>query len=133
MTRKELEEYISLTYGVEPEYPWDDVSHGVFRHKAGRKWFAIVMRIGRDRLGLKEEGTVDVLNVKCAPTLTAALPAEPGFYPAYHMNKKHWISIALDGSARDEDIRWLLDMSYDMTNKLPGRKVKNTEKTEEEV
>ena len=40
---------------------------------------------------------------------------EPGFYPAYHMNKDNWITAALDGSAPDDTIRMLLEMSYAAT------------------
>jgi len=41
--------------------------------------------------------------------------AEPDFRPAYHMNKDKWITILLDGSAEQGDIKALLAMSYGMT------------------
>ena len=40
---------------------------------------------------------------------------EPGFFPAYHMNKTHWITAALDGSADDEKIKFVLERSFDLT------------------
>ena len=36
--------------------------------------------------------------------------------PGYHMNKDHWITMRLDGTAEDETIRELLEISYDLTN-----------------
>ena len=53
-----------------------------------------------------------------------ALITENGFYPAYHMNKSNWITVALDGSADNEKIKFLLDMSFDLTSK----KTKNERK-----
>ena len=70
------------------------------------------MRVARQRLGLAGEGALDVLNVKCDPILIGSLRAEPGFLPAYHMNKTTWVSILLDGSVPDERISFLLGLSY---------------------
>ena len=63
---------------------------------------------------------VEIFNAKCDPILIGSLRAEPGFFPAYHMSKSNWITIALDGSVDDGKIKWLLDMSYDLT--APRRK-----------
>lgn len=38
-----------------------------------------------------------------------------GFYPAYHMNKENWITAALDGSASEENIKFFLDLSFELT------------------
>ena len=74
------------------------------------------MTIPRAKLGLSDEGSVDVVNLKCGPVLAASLQTEPGIFPAWHMNKNHWISAALDGSADTEQIRWLLEISWDLTS-----------------
>ena len=44
------------------------------------------------------------------------LLTETGFFPAYHMSKNSWLTIALDGSVREENIKILLDMSFNHTN-----------------
>ena len=108
MTRKELENYISEVYDVEPDYPWFD-ANAVFRHKGNRKWFALAMEIPKDRLIQDEPGMVDVVNLK------AMKVDEPGVYPAYHMNKYHWVSVALDGSASDDTVKMLLEISFEAT------------------
>ena len=107
---------ITNQYGAEPEYLFrDDPYTAVFRHGNNRKWFAIIMRITKDKLGLREPELVDVVNFKADPFFIGSLLGTPGFFPAYHMNKTHWITAALNGSASDEDILMLLDMSFDLT------------------
>ena len=128
MTRAEMEQYILDTYAVAADYPWqDDAEDGVFRHESNRKWFALAMTVERRRLGLEGEGTIDIVNLKCDPVLIASLTDTPGFFPAYHMNKEKWITAALDGSAPDETIRILLDMSFDAT----APKIKKRKRAEE--
>ena len=63
---------------------------------------------------------LDVVDLKCDPILIGSLRKEAGYFPAYHMSKASWITVALDGSVPDEQIKMLLDMSYDAT----ARKVK---------
>ena len=113
MDRKGLEQLIFDTYSVEPDYPWMDTPESaVFRHAANRKWFALVTTVPKSKLGLPGQQPVDIVNLKCDPILIGSLRAEPGFYPAYHMNKDSWLSVALDGSAADDQIRLLLERSY---------------------
>ena len=116
MTRQELIDFIFDEYSVEPDHPFpmDDVSC-VFRHIDNRKWFGIVMAVPYRTVGINRDGNVDILNVKCDPVMMGSLRGKPGFCPAYHMNKDKWITILLDGSAEQEDIKALLAMSYGMT------------------
>ena len=53
--------------------------------------------------------------VKADPLLVASLRGEPGFFPAYHMNRERWISVALDGSVPGETLGMLLAQSYAAT------------------
>ncbi|MGN0683767.1 MAG: MmcQ/YjbR family DNA-binding protein [Oscillospiraceae bacterium] len=117
MTRQQLIEHIKENYGITEDYPWekDNVS-AVFRHPSNKKWFALALNIPAEKLGLDTEKQIDIVNVKCDPLMIGSIIRENGIYPAYHMNKRYWISIALDGSADDEKIKWLLDMSFDATN-----------------
>lgn len=116
MNREELERHIMEAYSVEADYPWAKYpDYAVFRHSASQKWFAAVFHIAWKSLGQPKEGLLDVLNVKCGPILIGSFREEPGVYPAYHMNKAAWLSVALDGSARNETIRALLNISYGLT------------------
>ena len=125
MTKQELIDYIFDAHSVEPDYPFprDDVSC-VFRHIDNRKWFGIAMAIPYRTLGINRKGNVDILNIKCSPVVIGPLRGKPGFRPAYHMNKDKWITVLLDGSASQEEIISLLDMSYSMT----ASKVRKTSK-----
>lgn len=116
MERREIEQYIFDTYSVEPDYPWMDTPESaVFRHAGNRKWFALVTAVSKSKLGLQEQAPLDIVNLKCDPILIGSLRMEHGFFPAYHMNKDKWITAALDGSAPDDTIKMLLEMSYQAT------------------
>lgn len=82
----------------------------------------MIMDIPKSRLGLGVQDIIVVVNLKCDPLLIGSLRMEQGFYPAYHMNKENWITVALDGSAPDEKIKMLVDMSYELTMKKALKK-----------
>lgn len=115
-------------YSAEPEYLWADTPEAaVFRHSSNRKWFGVILNVSGKRLGLDRDDIVDVLDVKCDPLLLGSMLEKPGCLPAYHMNKKHWLSVLLDGSVPEEDIRLLLDMSYDLTAPKPAYRKRKTQ------
>jgi len=108
--------YISEQYNSDEEHPWVKFpEYTVFRHKNNRKWFALIMDIPKSKIGLSGNEKINVLDVKCDPVLIGSLLNEKGFFPAYHMSKSNWITIALDGSVDNEKIKWLIDMSYELT------------------
>ena len=124
MNKIELEKYILETYHAQLDYPWIKYpNYQVFRHNSNKKWFALVMRVPKSKLGLHEEDMLDVVNLKCDPIIVGALRTEPGFFPAYHMSKDNWITAALDGSVTEEKIKMLLEMSFNAT--APKGKKKN--------
>ena len=121
MNRQELLQWAQDTYGTEPDYPWND-ENAVLRHDANKKWYAVLLKVRRDRLGLSGDEIADVLNLKCDPLLIGSLLTQPGYFPAYHMSKDKWISILLDGPTPDEEVKQLLDLSYDLTRPKLKRK-----------
>ena len=114
MDRKAFETYVLDSYGVRADYPWESPTDAVFRHADNRKWFALLMTLPASRLGLEENSPLDVVNLKCSPVLLGAMLTEEGVFPAYHMNKDHWISVALDRVDEDK-LRWVLDESFSLT------------------
>ena len=123
-------DYIQSEYGAAPEHPWaDEPEFAVFRHESNRKWFALIMTVARFRLGLPGEGDIAVVNLKGDPRLIGSIRKKPGFFPAYHMNKEHWLTAALDGSAPEDEIKTLLAMSYDLTAPKPRRRQTQKEDT----
>lgn len=116
--RKDIYKLIFDQYSVEPEFPWADSPDAcIFRHYDNRKWFAIIMTVRNSSLGLNEEGFHDVMNVKIVTEEIYDLLKIDGIIPAYHMNKKHWVSVLLDGSVSIKAIEKLLDTSFMLTKK----------------
>ena len=116
MNRAELKRFILENCNTESDFPWmKHPNYEVFRHSNNQKWFALIMDIPKNKLGLQGSDLLDVVNLKCDTLLIGSLRCEPGFFPAYHMNKDSWITIALDGSVSDDKIKMLLDASYDAT------------------
>lgn len=119
MDRAALKEYILKQYNVEPDCPWPKhPNFEVFRHAGNQKWFALAMEVPKGKLGLRENGTLDVVNFKCDPILICAMKNEPGIFPAYHMNKEKWLTAALDARVPDDTMKLLLAMSYEA---MPGK------------
>ena len=115
-TTAELIKYVNAVYGAEPEYLWPDYPETfVFRHGDNRKWFGVVMDVERGKLGLPGDGKVFLLDVKTGPILGGSYLGQPGIVRAWHMNKTHWLGVLLDGSAAEQTIRELLDLSFSMT------------------
>ena len=118
MNREILFRYALDSFGTEPDYPWmDEPSFAVLRHSLGGKWYGLVMTLPRKTLGLPGEGSVDALNLKLDPALVLILRDQPGYLPAWHMNKKHWLTVLLDGSVPPERVCDLLNQSWDLTKK----------------
>ncbi len=117
MNSLQLKQYVAEQYNADEEYPWIKFpEYCVFRHSNNQKWFALIMAVSKNKIGLNGNEKIDILNVKCDPIMIGSLLNEKGFFPAYHMSKSSWITIALDGSVDDEKIKWLIDMSYHLTS-----------------
>ncbi len=114
MDRQTVFEYIKKKYKTLPEYPWRTYdSNAVFRHDDNKKWFALVMDVQRDKLGLPGTDLVDVINLKVDDLFFRdMIIQEDGIMPAWHMNKMHWITVLLDGTVPDEKVKELIDMSF---------------------
>ena len=103
------------TYGIKPDFPWND-DNGVFRHLDTRKWFSLIMFVSIDSL-LKngDRHMLNIMNVKIDTSKRDELYEIKGIYPAFHMNHKMWISIALDETISDDKIMKLIQGSFDLT------------------
>ncbi|MCQ2082833.1 MAG: MmcQ/YjbR family DNA-binding protein [Lachnospiraceae bacterium] len=117
MKRSEVIKIINETYSVEAEYLWDGETHAVFRHPASNKWFGIIMEVKKKNLHISgyknSDETEDVMNVKANPILIEDLLHEETFLPAYHMNKKYWVSIRLKLVTKDA-LKKLIDESWNL-------------------
>ena len=92
----------------------------VLRHADNRKWYAIVMRVSRRKFGFDSDEVISVVNLKLPTEMFGSFGATDGVYPAYHMNKLHWISVLLP-DAPDDVVQFLVNVSFEATRAKPKR------------
>ena len=115
--RKLLLDYVKEKYGTIPEEPWEDNNHATIKTTNSKKWYGIFMSIPYKTLGLDKGEKIDVLNVKLNPELIESLIDKKHFFPAYHMNKKYWITILLDSDTDLNLVKSLIDESFKLVEK----------------
>lgn len=115
--RKLLLAYVKEKHGTIPEEPWEDNNHATIKTSNSKKWYGIFMSIPYKTLGLDKGGKIDILNVKLNPELIESLIDKKHFFPAYHMNKKHWITILLDSDMDLDLVKSLIDESFNLVEK----------------
>ena len=115
MTKQEFLNMCLSSYGTTPDYPFDeDFETAVLRHENNRKWYAIVMRVSRRKFGFDSDEVIDVVNLKLPTEMFGSFGASDGVYPAYHMNKLHWISVLLLDAPEDV-VSFLTNSSFEAT------------------
>ena len=112
--RQSIYDYIKKKYKDSPEFPWRKYpGNAVFRHDDNRKWFALIMDVEGDKVGVSGADYVDVINLKVDDMFFRdMIIQEDGIMPAYHMNKMHWITVLLDGTVPEERVKGLIGMSF---------------------
>jgi predicted DNA-binding protein (MmcQ/YjbR family) len=108
MTRDEILDLCATFPGAVEDYPFGD---GVAVFKVGGRMFALVPL---------DDGTGRV-NLKCDPELAHEFRAMyAAVRPGYHQNKRHWNTVELDGSIEDDELREMVDHSYELVvSRLP--------------
>lgn len=114
-----IAEMIRMRYGDRPDFPWKKYpGYGVFRNHENKKWYGIIVAIPKNKLdGRKDGAVIEVINVEIPPEEGKRLCGTAGIYPAWHMNKKSWVSLILDDTLPDGQIMEFLDESYRLTQK----------------
>jgi len=113
---KRIMTQVQEKYGNQLEYLWEkSPDTAVLRHEGNQKWYAVLMRIPWDRLDKGREGLVEAVNLK--HDQVADLLSQKGIYPAFHMNKRYWISVALDDTLSDKKVLELMEKSWNLTTK----------------
>ena len=113
---KRIMTQVQEKYGNQLEYLWEkSPDTAVLRHEGNKKWYAVLMKISWDKLDKGKEGFVEAVNLKhdCVTDLLT----QRRIYPAFHMNKRYWISLALDDSLTDDQVLALLERSWELTSK----------------
>ena len=113
---KRIMALVQAKYGNQLEYLWEkSPDTAVLRHEDNQKWYAVLMKISWEKLDKSREGQVEVVNLK--HDQVADLLLGKGIYPAFHMNKRYWISLPLDDTLSDEQVLELFERSWFLTSK----------------
>lgn len=106
-------EYARNTYGDELEFLWEkSPKNAILRRKDNRKWYAALLTVSRSKLGAFPDEEIEVLDLRAAPEAISDMVDGKRVFAGYHMNKKHWITLPLDGTLPAEEICAMLDTSY---------------------
>lgn len=115
---KRLVEYVRGKYGRELEFLWEKYDDAaVWRRGDTGKWFAVIMRVSRRKLGLNSDAPAEIIDLRLPPEEMAALVDGKRYFGGWHMNKKSWYTIILDGSVDFEEVCRRVDVSYSLAVK----------------
>ena len=96
-------------WGERPEFLWRQFpDYAVLRRKDTGKWYALVARLAADKIGNGRNDTIEIANLRRTEGMDG-----PRFLPAYHMNKKTWATIVLDGTIESGKLLRLVTASRD--------------------
>ena len=109
--------WIKTQFGAEPDFPWPDTPHYCVFRCPNEKWFALVMKIKYRQLGLTGDEEVCVVNMKAGKDAISTLINRKSIFPAWHMNKKHWITVLLTAATDFEKLCELTQKSYELVCK----------------
>ena len=113
---KEIVAYIKNKYGDELEFLWEkSPKNAVVRRKSSKKWYAVILTVSKRKLNLDSDEIIEVINLHNIVEEIKKLIDNKKYFPAYHMNKKYWCTICLDGTVELEEIYKLIDISYKLT------------------
>ncbi len=115
MTKEAFISFCLKTYGTFPDYPFNsDFETTVLRHPDNLKWYAITMKVEKSKFGLESDEIIDIVNLKLPIEMFDSFGKNDGVYPAYHMNKLHWVSVLLP-YVSDDVLVFLVNVSFEAT------------------
>lgn len=116
-------EYVRNQYGDEPEYLWaKSPDNAVWRRKDNQKWYGVILTVSKNKLGLDEENIAEIIDLRCLPENVGDLLSREGYFPGWHMNKKSWYTILLDGTVPEKEIYERIDESCRLAGLVNKRK-----------
>ncbi|TNV17933.1 hypothetical protein FH968_17940 [Buttiauxella sp. B2] len=115
---RQVIQYIKNKYGDELEFLWPRFpDNAIFRRKDNAKWYGAILTVENQKLGLKGNDRIEILDLRMHPDNITQLVDGEKYFPGFHMNKKHWITLRLDGSVPVEEIFMRIDESFILADK----------------
>lgn len=103
---------LTAKYNETPEFLWQKFpNNAIIRRADNRKWYALLVKVAADKVGLAGSELVDLLVVRAEPATIAAKLQAGTALPAYHMNKQHWLSYQLDQQTPLADLMAAIEAS----------------------
>lgn len=114
----EIIAYIRATYQDEVEFLWArSPKNGIVRRQDNKKWYVAILTLPKNKLGIASEEPVEIIDLRGQPEAIEQLVDHQTYFPGYHMNKKHWYTICLDGSVPTSEIIQRITESYQLADK----------------
>ncbi len=114
----EIIRYISDKYKDELEFLWKKFSsNAIWRRKDNKKWYGVLLILSKRKLGLDSDEVIEIIDLRAEPQTIENITDNKKYFKGYHMNKKHWLTIPLDGSVSIEEIIKFVDASYILAKK----------------
>lgn len=105
--------HIRATYGDELEFLWRKFpGNAIVRRQDNGKWYAALLVVPRSKLVGNFPERMEILNLRANPETLGSYVDHISRFPGYHMNKKNWVSLCLDGSVPFEELTEHLEISY---------------------
>ena len=113
-----LTDYVRCTYGDELEFLWEKFpDNAIWRRRDNGKWYAAILTVRGDKLGLDTDKTVEIIDLRMAKENREATLSSKGCYPGWHMNKQSWYTVILNGEMPEKELIARLDESYRLAGK----------------
>lgn len=115
---KAVMQYVLNKYDTPLEFLWKKFpDNAIYRRKDNQKWFAAILTVARNKIGLPGSEKIEILDLRIHPTQLEETIDNKKYFPGYHMNKKNWYTICLDGSVENDEIFKRIDVSYELAKK----------------
>lgn len=109
----EIIQYIYKKYQDHFEYLWNKFpDNAIVRRRDNQKWYALLLTVKPASIGIDGSEKIEIIDIRMPPEKIEVLVDQKKYFAGYHMNKKHWITMRLDGSVDLQEIFNLIDQSY---------------------
>ena len=113
---KEVIKYIKEKYDDDLEFLWEKFdNNAIWRNKRNNKWYGLLLAINRNKLGFDSNEEVEIIDLRYQKDMVDDIIDNKSILKGYHMNKRSWITIILDGSININKIIELIDNSYELS------------------
>ena len=106
-------EFIRERYGDALEFLWEKFpDNAVWRRKDNQKWYGAILKVPGRKIGLETDKIEEIIDLRMNPVEADSILSRKDHYPGWHMNKRNWYTLMLDGRISDEALKTKIMESY---------------------